>query len=67
MSLAIPWAPPLGWWTIILLFGIAYRFPAEPAQPRRDPMLAAWPMTVVAIGHVRKKTLKKCVLSQIFG
>ena len=50
MSLAMPWAPPEGWWTMRRALGRAYRMPGDPPARRRLPIEAAWPMQTVDMG-----------------
>ncbi len=53
MSDAMPWAPPDGWWTMIRLLVSAMRMPGSPAQSRKLPIDAAWPMqTVLTLGRM---------------
>ena len=47
MSVAWPWAPPEGWWTMIRALVRATRIPGSPAQSRKAPIEAAWPMHTV--------------------
>ena len=51
MSVAWPWAPPEGWWTMIRLFGRAKRLPLAPAVSSSEPIDAAWPMQSVLTGR----------------
>ena len=44
MSEAWPWKPPSGWWIITRELGSAKRLPLAPAQSRKAPIEAAWPM-----------------------
>src|SRR5207249_3106809 len=49
MSVACPCTPPSGWWIMIRACGSANRLPRAPAQSRRAPIDAAWPIQMVEI------------------
>lgn len=44
------WAPPWGWWSIILEWGKALRSPGDPLARSSEPILQACPMHHVATG-----------------
>ena len=51
MSVALPSAPPEGWWIMMRAFGSAWRSPLRPAVSGTAPIEAACPMQYVATGH----------------
>lgn len=57
--LLLTWAPPDGWWIIILEFGNECRMPASPAASNSDPMEAACPT------HLRKKKKREITFAQM--
>ena len=47
MSMAVPCAPPSGWWIMMRALGIAYRLPGAPEHSSIAPMDAARPKHTV--------------------
>ena len=48
----LTWAPPLGWCSMMRLWGRDRRWPGAPAATSSEAMLAAWPTARVETGHL---------------